>query len=102
MLHVTEDYYSHSNWADLSNPNQPISVTNPPGLGHRDLPAYWDLRTASAPLPDPRLATGCYPTSKCAGRITHDLGLNKDKELINVTTGSVSDPITPRGQIRQR
>jgi hypothetical protein len=45
------------------------------------------------------LATGCYPTSRCAGRITHDEGLNKDRELINVTTGFVSDPITPRGQI---
>lgn len=99
VLHVTEDFYSHSNWADLSNPNQPISITNPPGLGHRDLPAYWDLRNASAALPDPNLATGCYPTSKCAGRITHDEGLNKDKELINVTTGFVSDPITPRGRI---
>jgi hypothetical protein len=96
---VTEDFYSHSNWADLSNPNQAISITNPPGLGHRDLPAYWDLRTASAALPDTRLATGCYPTSKCAGRITHDEGLNKDRELINVTTGFVSDPITPRGRI---
>jgi len=99
VLHATEDFYSHSNWADLSNPNQPITITNPPGLGHRDLPAYWDLRNASAALPDPRLATGCYPTSKCAGRITHDEGLNKDKELINVTTGFVSDPTTPRGQI---
>jgi Ricin-type beta-trefoil lectin domain len=99
VLHTTEDFYSHSNWADLSNPNQPIGITNPPGLGHRDLPAYWDLRNASAALPDPNLATGCYPTSKCAGRITHDEGLNKDKELINVTTGFVSDPITPRGRI---
>ena len=44
VLHATEDFYSHSNWADLPNPNEPISITNPPGLGHRDLPAYWDLR----------------------------------------------------------
>jgi hypothetical protein len=99
VLHTVEDFYSHSNWADLSNPAQPISITNPPGLGHRDLPAYWDLRQASAPLPDPRLATGCYPTSACHGRITHDEGLNKDKELINTTTGFVTDPTTPRGKI---
>jgi hypothetical protein len=99
VLHATEDFYSHSNWADVSNPNQPIGITNPPGLGHRNLPAYWDLRHASAALPDPNLATGCYPTSKCAGRITHDEGLNKDKELINVTTGLVSDPISPRARI---
>jgi hypothetical protein len=99
VLHTTEDFYSHSNWADLSNPNQPVSITNPPGLGHRDLPAFWDLRDAVAALPDPALATGCFPTSKCAGRITHDAGLNKDKELINVTTGFVSDPISPRTQI---
>ena len=101
VLHTTEDFYSHSNWADLSNPNQPVSITNPPGLGHRDLPAFWDLREDSAALPDPDLTTGCFPTSKCAGRITHDAGLNKDKELINTTTGFVSDPITraPRSPI---
>jgi Ricin-type beta-trefoil lectin domain len=99
VLHTTEDFYSHSNWADLSNPNQPISITNPPGLGHRDLPAFWDLRTASAALPDPELTTGCFPTSNCPGRITHDAGLNKDKELINVTTGFVTDPLSPRAQI---
>ena len=99
VLHTTEDFYSHSNWADLPDPTQPISITNPPGLGHRDLPAFWDLRHAVAALPDPNLATGCYPTSKCAGRITHDAGLNKDKELINTTTGFVSDPKSPRAQI---
>jgi hypothetical protein len=99
VLHATEDFYSHSNWADLPNPNEPISITNPPGLGHRDLPAYWDLRQDSAKVPDPRLATGCFPTSHCKGRITHDEGLNKDKELINTTTGLVTDPTTPRGKI---
>ncbi len=99
LLHVTEDFYSHSNWADLSDPSKPISIANPPGLGHRYLPEYWDLRHASAPLPDPRLSTGCFPDFLCKGRITHDGGLNKDKMDINSLTGFVSDPGSPRGKL---
>jgi hypothetical protein len=52
VLHAAEDFYSHSNWADQAKPNQRIDLKNPPGLAHRDLPAFWDLRNASAALPD--------------------------------------------------
>lgn len=98
VLHVTEDFYSHSNWVDHPSPNSPISVDNPPGLAHRDLPAFWDLRKASAALPDSRLSTGCYPKKGCPGRTSHD-ELNKDNENINTITGFVDDPINPRGKV---
>ncbi len=102
VLHATEDFYSHSNWSDQSDPSQPISITNPPGLGRRDLPAFWDLRQPSAPIPDEQIATGCYPSSSCVGRITHDEGLNKDKEFIDTTgeLGIVSEIGTRRGAVR--
>jgi hypothetical protein len=98
VLHAAEDFYSHSNWADQANPHRRIELVNPPGLAHRDLPAFWDLRDPSATLPDPRLSTGCYPADECQGRILHD-ELSKDKELINLTTGVVTDPGTPRAKV---
>lgn len=98
VLHVTEDFYSHSNWVDHPNPNATVGVDNPPGLAHRDLPAFWDLRKSSGALPDSRLSTGCYPKKDCPGRTSHD-ELNKDKENINTVTGFVDDPIDPRGKV---
>lgn len=100
VLHVTQDFYAHGNWADQASlsASQPIGVNNPPGLAHRDLPEYWDLRRPSAPLPDPRLSTGCYPDKECAGRTSHDV-LAKDKARINTTTGFADDPRDPRGKV---
>jgi hypothetical protein len=98
VLHTAEDFYSHSNWADEARPGG-TGVDNPLGLAHRDLASMWNLGSSGWALPDEDLATGCYPTSACAGRITHDEGLNKDKEEINRTTGVVTDPITPRGKV---
>ena len=99
VLHAVEDFYSHSNWADQPDPTKPISITNPPGLGHRDLPSFWDLRAEAGTLPDTNLATGCYPTDRCHGRITHDEGLSKDRADINTESGLVTDPTMPRGKI---
>lgn len=99
VLHAAEDFYSHSNWSDHSDPKQPISLTNPPGLAHRSIADFWDLRQPSAPLPDEQLATGCYPNSACTGRITHDDGLNKDKEYIDTGTGLVSEIGTRRAAV---
>jgi len=85
--------------ADQADPTKPTGVSNPPGLGHRDLPSFWDLRAESGTLPDTNLATGCYPTDRCHGRITHDEGLSKDRADINTETGLVTDPTMPRGKI---
>lgn len=40
-LHTAEDFWSHSNWADVADSSKPISLTNPPGLGRSDVPPYF-------------------------------------------------------------
>lgn len=104
-----QDIYSHSNWVDYSDPNAPISITNPPGL-KQDQPMPWlDLRQPTSAVAVPQdLISGCFwlppdfdPTSllsvaakklggyldgnmgDCVGRVTHDV-LNKDKGTIAV------------------
>ena len=104
-LHAVQDFYSHSNYADLSDPFAQISVTNPPGLGLTDLPLLWNLASPLATpalLPDSRLSVGCYP-DKCSesGRTSHAV-LNKDRALIDSFNASVSHIDTsnnPRGGI---
>jgi hypothetical protein len=91
-LHGIQDFYSHSNWADLADANQPISVTNPPGLGRTDSAPFLDLRlTGSIVSQIPQnLSTGCYVllddtpgTGDCENRITHST-INKDTGIITL------------------
>jgi hypothetical protein len=106
VLHMAEDFYAHTNWADRADPRRPLSLTNPIGLGNRGLAPFLDLR---GPLPSDagipaNFSGSCYPKKHCAGRVIHgedddDLGLNKDKGLIDVVNGSVRDPKTPRGAV---
>jgi len=94
-LHITEDFYSHSNWIDL-NPDS-LDVKNPQGLHN-------DIRTLPSALGYPRtdaaidaflaqtqVITGAYGSTALVGRITHDNYLNKDKGTgpINWTTGQI-------------
>jgi hypothetical protein len=88
-LHASQDFYSHSNWVDLPDPNQPIGPRNPPGLGNIN-PAPWldpaAIATAEDPFPE-GLITGCFtgkPESAFCNygfwatpRVKH-LALNKD------------------------
>ncbi|MDO8211140.1 hypothetical protein [Conexibacter sp. CPCC 206217] len=106
VLHMAEDFYSHTNWADLQDPTKALSLTNPIGLGKREIARFLDLRAQwTAPEAVPAdFTSSCYPKKECAGRVIHgesskDLGLNKDKGLIDTTTGAVREPTTPRGQI---
>jgi hypothetical protein len=104
-LHGVQDFYSHSNWADVADPAAPIGADNPPGL---NLPApspILDLRGSSAPSVPPDLTTGCFvPRDRvpgvglCERRITH-AALNKDNGLVDPASGSTSDPTTPRGKV---
>lgn len=119
-LHGIQDFYSHSNWADVADPTTSISRDNPPGL---DLPAtapILDLRSATSAgglsIPND-LSTGCFISSltdpfggaaKCVeqGRITH-VTLNKDKGVIRLdpfvslpaSSPLTSAPDTTRGRI---
>jgi hypothetical protein len=108
-LHGVQDFYSHSNWADQSDPSQPIGIDNPPGL---NLPAPSPILDLMDDAPTPvipvDLTTGFYAGifgDKCpsrSGRITHAC-LNKDDAQIDPVTGSTAgtDPATEtvRGQV---
>jgi hypothetical protein len=112
VLHMAEDFYSHTNWGDYADPSQRISVNNAIGLGRSDLADFLDLRRAlptGSEIPD-RFTGGCFPDKKCANRILHgedsiwpwgDLGygVNKDKGIINTSTGATSAPYTRRGKV---
>jgi hypothetical protein len=104
-LHGAQDFYSHSNWADAADPSRAIGATNPPGLNLPAPSAVLDLRGTSAPTVPAALSTGCFVVrdrvpgvEACEGRITH-AGLNKDNGLIDPSTGSTTQPTTPRGKV---
>lgn len=116
-LHLYEDFWSHSNWADKANPNSPESRTNPVGLGNTDQPAFFAFPgPSSAPLPE-ALLTGCDdslgklacaladPNPAVPGTfIIRDLRtlhsqVNKDNGNVDAKTCKASDPITDRGKI---
>jgi hypothetical protein len=101
-LHTLQDFYSHSNYADL-NMNWPLSWSSIPGIGNTQTPDFWDLTSdtpSSPPLPDERLSSGCYPDSACLmqKRSNHEQN-NKDKSDIDIITGKVTNPRTERGKM---
>jgi len=107
VLHMAEDFYSHTNWADRSDPSKRISASNPPGLGNAGVAPFLDLRRVSMPADNEIPADftgGCFSGVLtnwlvCRNRVAHTDDVNKDKELINTVDGSVSDPVSPRSKI---
>ncbi len=109
-LHGTQDFYSHSNWADEADPGRPIGITNPPGLGNAGPAPFLDLRSGSAFVSVPRdLSTGCFhirsdfidtdfPGSPCRRQIRHRF-MNKDGGTIDPSTGAAFSPVKPRGMV---
>ncbi|WP_260613874.1 CinY protein [Streptomyces sp. WAC07061] len=101
-LHGTEDFYSHSNWADQADARSAIGIANPPGLA-RTGPAPFLRLAAAAPsasdIPGD-LTTGCFSLNPwgCGKRITHGV-LNKDNGTIDPATGRATSPTTARGQV---
>ncbi|HTJ32171.1 MAG TPA: vWA domain-containing protein [Dactylosporangium sp.] len=104
-LHGAQDFYSHSNWADESDPDEPISETNPPGLNRTDQAPFLNL-TVNGPIDlsslPAKFTTGYYSlgTDYCTpfnSRIRHAC-LNKDKAVID-NSGFATDPGTARGQV---
>ena len=105
-LHLSEDFWSHTNWPDAADPAKPISIQNPPGLGRSDIPA--GLRYpggGSAGVPD-GLISGCDDSVpvlgaiECKGRVTHSV-LAKDNGYINPGSCAGASPTNKyaRGQI---
>jgi hypothetical protein len=113
VLHMSEDFYSHTNWADKADPNKALGVGNAPGLGISDPAPFLDLRRTNLPADSeiPADFSGAcfvFPdlplVSPCNNRVRHNdsgstMGINKDKALINTATGDVSDPQTLRGKV---
>ncbi|MDO8188897.1 hypothetical protein Q7L71_25055, partial [Conexibacter sp. CPCC 205706] len=105
VLHMAEDFYSHTNWADYADPARRLSVQNPIGLGRSDLAPFLDLRVGYRGTQPGNFTGSCYPKKKCGdkrvihGESSKDLGLNKDKGLIDIRSGRVTDPGTPRGAV---
>ena len=105
LLHASQDFYSHTNWVDRSDPKQAIGAENPAGLGNTG-PAPWlDLRKPSTPVPA-GLISGCFkllPESKFCNygpsdslhRVKHEV-LNKDKGKIDPRFGATG---TARGSV---
>jgi hypothetical protein len=105
-LHLSEDFWSHTNWPDAADPAKPISIQNPPGLGRNDIPS--GLRYpggGSAGVPD-GLISGCDDSVpvlgaiECKGRVTHSV-LAKDNGYINPGSCAGASPTSKyaRGQI---
>lgn len=99
LLHASEDFYSHSNWADVADAAQPIGAENPPGLGKSGRAAFIDLRHDN-PFPA-GLITGCYEKPPEASHCNYGGGHRIKHAVVNKDTGTI-DPIigagtTPRG-----
>lgn len=105
LLHMAEDFYSHTNWADVQDPRQALSIQNPIGLDRHDLAPFLDLRVGFRWQVPADFTGSCYPKKRCGDdRVIHgeserDLGLNKDKGLIDTGSGRVTNPGTPRGAV---
>lgn len=95
VLHASQDFYSHSNWADLPKSGG-TGTENPPGLGNSS-PAPWISLRASVAFPA-GLISGCYEGFPerfyCKGRVKHAV-LNKDTGTIDPSIGAGT---TPRGE----
>jgi hypothetical protein len=104
LLHTSQDFYSHTNWADVADPTQPIGVENPPGLGNTTRAPWLDLRNDNPVFPD-GLISGCfekppekthcnYGPGKSLHRVKHAV-VNKDEGAIDPVRG---DGTTLRGR----
>ncbi|MGW1763309.1 CinY protein [Streptomyces sp. NPDC002073] len=101
-LHGTQDFYSHSNWADQSDSRSALGINNPPGLARTGAAPFLRMDAAAPSASDipGDLTTGCFSLNPwgCGKRITHGV-LNKDNGIINAATGEATSPTTPRGQV---
>jgi len=109
-LHGTQDFYSHSNWADQNDAIAPLSVKNPPGINRGDTVPFFDLRaTGDITLVPHDLTTGCFSVAEfvdsedgsfmCKDRVIH-ARLNKDHGIISLDGSFTPDTAgSPRNAI---
>ena len=60
VLHGSQDFYAHSNWADESDPTRDVGDDNPPGLNLPGPSPLLDLRADAPPVVPAGFSTGCY------------------------------------------
>jgi hypothetical protein len=95
LLHTAQDFYSHSNWVDQSDPTLPIGPENPPGL-HNAMRAPWlDLRRTDVPFP-PGLLTGCFENVPEKTHCNHGSVPRVKHQVVNKDEGTI-DPIQGAG-----
>lgn len=104
-VHGAQDFYAHSNWADVADPTRPVGPDNPPGLDRPGPSPMLDLRSDAPPDVPAEFSGGCFAlrdqvpgVGECTDRVTH-AGLNKDRGMIDPATGDVTAPTTPRGMV---
>jgi von Willebrand factor type A domain len=108
-LHVSQDFYAHSNWADKADARagRAVSPENPDGFANSGRAGFLDVR--GSPRHPAGLVTGCFGlpegvTCNYGGllgfkyaRVKH-LNLNKDKGTIDPNpAGALGPGTTPRG-----
>jgi hypothetical protein len=107
ILHATQDFYSHSNWADQPDPDRPIGADNPPGLGNLGRAAWLDLRAEAPAFPE-GLISGCFDNmsfvDEARGCVYGDNGEHRIRHLdVNKDMGPIDPEIgvgtTSRGAI---
>lgn len=101
ILHASQDFYSHSNWVDLPDAAQPLSVDNPPGLGNSSPSPWLDLRVQN-PIFPAGLISGCFDNASFLGEekgcLYGDAGAHRIRHLnVNKDTG-VIDPVIADGK----
>ncbi|KAK1831290.1 Opticin [Podospora conica] len=108
-LHGVQDFYAHSNWVDRSDPSQPISHVNPPGLARTDRAPFLTDLAATGPINPAQipynLSTGCFVlpdktpgVGGCTDRVTHHT-LTKDHGIIYLNGSfGTAGPDTPRSE----
>lgn len=89
-LHTAEDFWSHSNWADVAAAG-PLTAQNPAGLARTDIPAFFRYPLPSSYAIPRLLSTGCDDSAdpfgvRCKDRVAHSV-LAKDNGEVDPNTG---------------
>lgn len=93
VLHTSQDFYAHSNWADRPDPARRIGADNPPGLGMSGPAPFISLRGPPTP-PPAGLISGCYAfpdeMKGCAFRDGGETRLRVMHAALNKDVGTIS------------
>lgn len=95
VLHVSQDFYSHSNWTDRPDPARPVSAENPPGLGNTGPAPWMSLRAGGDTVPPPGLFTGCFALPSEVRGCSYPVGDRTMLRVIHANLSKDTGPIDP-------